>query len=151
MNSSDLINENLIDLEVEARTKEEVLEVVSRIAYEEGRVQDKDSYLRGLIERERDSTTGFGDGIAIPHAKIEQVMKPTITVIKLKDPVDWNALDNKPVQLIIALAVPLSQEGKLHLQLLARLSGELMEEDFKEALVSANTKEEIYNTITSVF
>lgn len=151
MDIADLINENLIELEHKASSKEEVLREVANVVYQAGRVKDRESYFYGLLEREKSATTGFGGEIAIPHAKIDEVIKPTITVIKLDSPVDWDAMDNNPVRLIIALAVPTHEEGNLHLKLLAALSEQLMEEDFKEALLTANTKLEIYNTIKSVF
>lgn len=151
MNSADLINEQLIYLDFEAFSKEHALKEVAQLVYQAGRVQDKESYFHGLLEREENATTGFGDGIAIPHAKIDQVIKPTIAIIKLKNPIDWKAMDDKPVRLIIALAVPAQEGGKLHLKLLAKLSEQLMEEEFKEALLSAGTKSEIYNTITGIF
>lgn len=151
MDIADLTNENLIELELKVSSKEDVLKEVARIVYQAGRVQNEESYFYGLLDREKSSTTGFGGAIAIPHAKIAEVIKPTIAVIKLYHPVDWNAMDDKPVKLIIALAVPTQEEGNLHLKMLASLSEQLMEEDFKEALLTANTKLEIYNTIKKVF
>lgn len=151
MNIANLINESLIELKNKASSKEEALKEVARLVYQAGRVQDKDSYFDGLLDREKAATTGFGGAIAIPHAKIDEVIKPTIAVIKLDQPVDWNAMDDQPVNFIIALAVPTYEEGKLHLQLLASLAEQLMEEEFKEALLSANTKQEIYSIIKNIF
>ncbi|WP_188455845.1 PTS sugar transporter subunit IIA [Virgibacillus oceani] len=151
MNNSELINESLIALNVRAKTKDEALKKVANIAFNAGRVKSAKNYLDGLMERENTSTTGFGGGIAIPHAKIDEVLKPTITVIKLKEAVEWKAMDDKPVQLLIALAIPTKQEGTLHLKLLAKLSENLMEEEFTDSLLSANTENEIYQTITSIF
>ncbi|ASN04296.1 PTS sugar transporter subunit IIA [Virgibacillus necropolis] len=151
MTEIDIINEDLIELNNCAPSKRDVLEDVARMVYQEGRVRDKEGYLNGLLEREANSTTGFGDGIAIPHAKIDGVIKPTIAVIKLKNPVEWEAMDNKPVKLIISLAVPSNQKGTLHLKLLANLSEHLMEDDFKRKLILADTKREIYKIITSIF
>lgn len=151
MDSTELINDHLIYLDSIALSKEHALKEVAQLVYQAGRVQDKDSYLQGLLEREKNATTGFGGGIAIPHAKIDEVIKPTIAVVKFKTPVDWDAMDNKPVRLIIALAVPAQEGGKLHLKLLAKLSEQLMEEDFKEALLSAKTKKELHKTVTGIF
>ncbi|PAV28314.1 hypothetical protein CIL05_16895 [Virgibacillus profundi] len=151
MNNSQLINKSLIELNVHAQTKNEALREVANIAYNAGRLESGESYLNGMLERENTSTTGFGGGVAIPHAKVDGVLEPTISVIKLKQAVEWNAMDDKPVQLLIALAVPKKQEGTVHLKLLAKLSENLMEEDFVDSLQSANTKEEILKTITSIF
>lgn len=151
MSENELINESLIKLNLTVNTKKEVLKAISNIVYEEGRVLSAQQYYQGLVEREDNSTTGFGDGIAIPHAKIKEVIKPTISIIKLNSPVEWKAMDGKPVHLIIALAVPDSQEGTMHLQLLAKLSESLMEEEFTNALLSAETSNDIYKIINSIF
>ncbi|GGB54646.1 PTS mannose transporter subunit IIAB [Virgibacillus dakarensis] len=151
MNYSELINEHLIDLNVKAKTKEDALREVANIAFNAGRVESAEAYLNGMMERENTSTTGFGGRIAIPHAKIDEVIKPTISVVKLEEAVDWQAMDDRPVQLLIALAVPTKQEGTVHLQLLAKLSENLMEDEFTGALLSADTENEIYQTITSIF
>ncbi|MBA4603787.1 PTS sugar transporter subunit IIA [Thermoactinomyces mirandus] len=147
----EIINESLIKLNFHANTKEDVLKEIADIAFNAKRVESAEAYFNGMLERERTSTTGFGGGIAIPHAKIDAILKPTISVIKLREAVDWEAMDDKPVQLIIALAVPANQEGTLHLQLLAKLSENLMEEKFTGSLLSAKTKNEIYQIITSIF
>lgn len=151
MNDTDLIKNELIEFDVKAETKEEALRKIAKIAYEAGRVQEQDSYFHGMMEREEEFTTGFGDGIAIPHAKLDVVNEPTICVIKLNKSIDWDAMDGQPVQLIIAMAVPTQHEGKMHLKLLATLSEQLMEEDFKEALLSACTKDDLYNIISKIF
>ena len=151
MNNSELINENLIELNVHAQTKNEALKKVANIVFNAGRVENGDNYLNGMLDRETISTTGFGGGVAIPHAKVDGVFEPTISVIKLKQAVEWDAMDDKPVQLLIALAIPRKQEGTVHLKLLAKLSENLMEEDFVDSLKSANTKKKILNTITSIF
>jgi|SRR5699024_1227803 len=151
LSSQDLINENLIRLDSLAKTKDESLKMISDIMLEEKRISSKKAYYQGMLEREKASTTGFGGGIAIPHAKIKEVIEPTISVIKLSTPVEWESLDNQPVELIIALAVPDSAEGTTHLQLLAKLSENLMEDDFVESLLNTNTKTGFNKLIKSIF
>ncbi len=151
MTNREVIDESLIKLSVHAKTKEDVLKEIAKIAFNAKRVDSAEAYLNGMLERESKSTTGFGSGIAIPHAKIDAILKPAISVIKLKEAVEWEAMDGKPVQLVIALAVPANQEGTLHLQLLAKLSENLMEERFTCSLLSAKTKNEIYQIITGMF
>lgn len=82
---------------------------------------------------------------------MEEVVQPAICVITLKDAIDWKAMDDKPVQLLIALAVPTEHEGSFHLKLLATLSENLMEDHFVQSLLSARTKHEILTTITGIF
>ncbi|MEK4298201.1 PTS sugar transporter subunit IIA [Oceanobacillus sp. FSL W8-0428] len=151
MNKSELINDSLIELNVEAQSKEEALKKVADLVLKAGCVKSAAAYYHGMMEREKNSTTGFGSGIAIPHAKMEEVVQPAICVITLKDAIDWKAMDNKPVQLLIALAVPTEHEGSFHLKLLATLSENLMEDHFVQSLLSARTKHEILTTITGIF
>lgn len=151
MELGDLITIDLIEFNVFASTKEEVLRKVATHLYKAGRVSDEEAYFQALVNRENATTTGFGKGIAIPHAKIEEVTLPTISVLKLNTPVEWDSLDDKPVNIVIALAVPSKAKGTIHLQLLAKLSEELMEDEFVEKLHKANSKDEIYQFITNVF
>ncbi|AOF48304.1 MAG: PTS sugar transporter subunit IIA [Tetragenococcus koreensis] len=150
MDNSELINDNLIELNVDAHSKKEALKKIAELVFKAGRVESATAYCNGMMEREATSTTGFGGGIAIPHAKLDEVIKPTISVIKLDKAVEWEAMDNEPVYFLIALAVPKKQEGNFHLKLLARLSENLMEESFVQSLLSARTKSEISKIITEI-
>lgn len=150
MNTSELINDRLVELHVDVQSKEEALQKVANLVFKAGCVESAEAYYKGMMERESTSTTGFGNGIAIPHAKINEVLRPAISVIKLEEAVEWKAMDDKPVQLLIALAVPTKYEGNFHLKLLARLSENLMEDDFINSLLSANTKNEILKTIAGI-
>ncbi|MGO1421391.1 PTS sugar transporter subunit IIA [Staphylococcus shinii] len=151
MNIESLINKDLIEIGFSAKSKERVLGEISQLVYKSGRVTNKRCYFEGLMERERNSTTGFGESIAIPHAKSKEVVQSTISIIRLKEPVEWKAMDGQPVKLIIALAIPQQEEGEMHLKILAKLSEQLMEEDFRTALLSANSKSELYTVIKSIF
>lgn len=151
MSNKDLINEKLIKLNIEANTKKEALKIISDIMYKEKRVSSAEAYYQGMLNREEVSTTGFGDGIAIPHAKIKEVTKPSISVIKLTNSIEWKSLDDQPVELIIALAVPEEEGDTTHLQLLAKLSENLMEEDFVESLLDTNTNEGFNDLIKNIF
>lgn len=151
MKTSELIDEKTVKLNVHVHTKEEALKEVAKVASEAGRVKNINSFYRGLIEREKQSTTGFGGGVAIPHAKIDDVIKPSIIVIKLAEPVEWGAMDDNPVQLLIALGIPTKYKDTLHLKLLAKLSENLMEEEFIHSLLSAKTEVEICMKVNSIF
>lgn len=85
----------------------------------------------------------------MPHAKSNVVTEPTIAIMKLNQPIEWNSLDGQPVQLVIALAVPIEHEGNLYLKILAKLSEMLMEEEFKDELLNASSREEIYQIIAN--
>ncbi|QZH76183.1 MAG: PTS sugar transporter subunit IIA [Erythrobacter sp.] len=102
-----------------------------------------------LEEREKLGSTGFGRGVAIPHARIPGIRRPIVAVIKLERPVDFGAADGLPVDLVIGLLSP-EQSGAAHLQALAAASRLVRDERMHDALVDAPNAEAIYSLITNV-
>ena len=103
-------------------------------------------YKSKVLERESLSTTGIGDGIAIPHAKTKAVKNPGLRSMVVKNGVDYDSLDGAPAKLFFMIAAPESANN-LHLEVLARLSTILMDEDFRESLINAKSKEEYLKLI----
>jgi fructose-specific phosphotransferase system IIA component len=101
--------------------KDHVLRFLAITGYEAGLVQNRKALLDGLLRRERIMSTGVGDGIALPHAAIPDVEDAAVLLVRLADPVDFEAIDNMPVDIILAMILPEGQTH-LHLQLLAGLS-----------------------------
>nr|WP_238157790.1 PTS sugar transporter subunit IIA [Lacticaseibacillus chiayiensis] len=91
-----------------------------------------------LIAREDESSTGFGNGVAIPHAKVNGLTEPFVGVVTFNQPVAWDSLDGQPVSIAIVLVMP-DQNGadKLHLKMLSKLARKLMDDDFIKALKDA--------------
>jgi len=131
----------------EVETKEECLKELSYQAQVLGIASDKEKILAGFFVREEECTTGFGGGLAIPHTKCEAVLHPGILFFKSRKGMDWQAFDDKPVYAAIALLVPASNEGNLHLSLLSSLSRKLINKEFKEKLLYAENKETVYEII----
>lgn len=102
---------------------------------------DKEIYKKGIYAREALSTTGIGDGIAIPHAQNEAVSAPGLSAMVVKSGVDYDSLDQQPAKLFFMIAVP-QTGGNEHLQILAMLSTMLMDTTFKDHLINASTSEE---------
>lgn len=150
MNIRDLINSNLINLSLKVNTKTEVLKEVANMIDQDNRLNSKQQYYDKLIEREEQFSTGLGYGIAIPHAKTKAVKKPTMTVIKLDRSIEWKAIDDNPVKLVIGLAVPEEQGANTHLKIISKLSMNLMEKEFRDKLMSAKNKMEILNLMDLV-
>ena len=107
----------------------------------QGNLNDQDVYKQGIYAREELSTTGIGEGIAIPHAQSEAVNAPGLATMVVKDGVDYQSLDNQPAKLFFMIAVP-KTGGNEHLQILAMLSQMLMDTDFKDSLINAQSVEE---------
>lgn len=81
-----------IQFDTEAKTQKEAFHVIAHAAYEAGYVKDENAYFEGMCEREKEATTGFQDGIAIPHSKHATCIKPGIFLVKFEHPIAWNAL-----------------------------------------------------------
>ena len=109
-------------------------------------LNDQDVYKQGIYAREELSTTGIGEGIAIPHAQSEAVNAPELATMVVKDGVDYQSLDNQPAKLFFMIAVP-KTGGNEHLQILAMLSQMLMDTDFKDSLINAQSVEEFMDLI----
>lgn len=143
MDITTMLNENTVELGVDLKSKEEVISYITEILDKEKRITSKEDTFKGYVEREGQCTTGIGFGIAVPHCKVESIVNPTIVYLTLKSPIDWQALDDKPVNVVIGLAIPKKDEGTLHLEILSRLASNLMEDEFKDSLFSMTNKNDL--------
>jgi PTS system, fructose subfamily, IIA component len=143
MNITKMITVNTVEFNLNLKTQREVLEKITEILFKDNRISDKEETLKGYIDREKECTTGIGFGLAIPHCKAESVIEPTIVCLKLNEAVDWNSLDEEPVNIIMGLAIPKKYEGTLHLEILGRLASNLMEDDFKYSLFNIDDKNKL--------
>ena len=106
-----------------------------------GRISDEEAYRRQVYAREEESTTGIGEGIAIPHGKCDAVKKPGLAAMVIPGGVDFDSLDGEPVTLLFLIAAP-NTEDNVHLDVLSKLSMMLMDEEFTKSLRDAKTPEE---------
>ena len=140
MRVRDLLVADSIDLNGQATGKEDVINKMVDLMMKRGNISDRETYLKGVFAREEESTTGIGDGIAIPHCKSGAVKAPGLAAMVLKDGVEYDALDGQPVHLIFLIAAP-NTEDNVHLEVLSRLSTLLMDEKFVNTLKNAPSKE----------
>lgn len=125
-------------------SKKRCLETVANfIAHEAYGVTAEDVFKR-LIERERLGSTGIGNGIAIPHCRIPNLTQVVGALVSLDHPIDFEAIDDQPVDLIFVLLVP-EESFSEHLETLATLAGLFNEETFCSALRAADSNEQLYN------
>lgn len=110
---------------------------------------DPDGVFESLEEREKLGSTGFGRGVALPHARIEGINRPVAVLLKLEAPVDFDAADDMPVDLVIGLLSPVNA-GATHLHALAAVSRMMRDEATHEALSAAASAEAIYAMISNV-
>ncbi|NLK95938.1 MAG: PTS transporter subunit EIIA [Clostridiales bacterium] len=146
MRITDLLKKEGIALNVNVSSKEEAINSLVDLMYASGNLNDKEEYKKKVLERESLSTTGIGDGIAIPHAKTTAVKAPGLSSMVVPSGVDYDSLDGAPSKLFFMIAAPESANN-LHLEVLARLSTILMDENFRESLINAKSKEEYLKLI----
>lgn len=146
MKVRDLLSKDSIELNGVAGSKKEVITKMVDLMVKQGNIADREAYEKGVLAREEESTTGIGDGIAIPHCKSDAVKKPGLAAMVLPDGVEYDSLDGQPANLIFLIAAP-NTEDNVHLTVLARLSELLMDPDFVSALRAAKTKEEFLSVI----
>ena len=104
MNVSEVLKKERIALDLEAKSKEEALAALTELLYKSGVLADRDGFMKDVLGREEVSTTGIGNGIAIPHGKSANVSETSVAVAKLKNEVEWQSVDDKPVKFIVLLA-----------------------------------------------
>ncbi|MGN8773199.1 PTS fructose transporter subunit IIABC [Candidatus Weimeria sp. HCP3S3_B5] len=146
MRVKDLLSPECIELSGKASDKADVIRQMVDLMVRRGNISDREAYEKGVFAREEESTTGIGDGIAIPHCKSDAVKAPGLAAMVLPDGVEFDALDGQPVHLIFLIAAP-NTEDNVHLEVLARLSELLMDSDFIDALLHAGSKEEFLAVI----
>lgn len=147
MELSNLTSEKQIKLNLKCRTKREVIEELAKLLFEQGKINSIEVYINDVLEREKEYSTGIGQGIAIPHGKSDGVNEAAIA-IGTCDNIDWGSLDNKPVKFIILIAVPKSGAERDHLLILAKIAENLMDNMFTKNLLEAKSEAEIYNLIS---
>lgn len=104
---------------------------------------DKEEVLQEIEKRERLSTTGFGNGFAIPHGKSSQIHTPIVVLMKTEQELEWESLDGQPVSLIFLLIVPMEKGEAIHLKLLSRLSYHLMDKKIQQQFKEAETRDDL--------
>jgi PTS system fructose-specific IIC component len=142
----DLLQKEGINLGFNNMSKNQCIDQLVNLMYNTGNIENKEIYKKAILDREALSTTGIGDGIAIPHGKSSTVKKASLVAAVCRRGIDYNSLDGEPAKLFFMIAVPESGDD-LHLEVLARLSTILMDNQFKEKLINCTNKEEFLKLI----
>ncbi|MBY6930969.1 PTS fructose transporter subunit IIABC [Clostridium botulinum] len=142
----DLLKKQGIELNFNPSSKNECIEKLVNLMDKTGNLNNKEEYKKAIIAREAQSTTGIGEGIAIPHGKTNAVNKASLAAAVCKKGVDYDSLDGAPANLFFMIAVP-DNSDNLHLEVLARLSTILMDEKFRETLINCEDKDQFLKLI----
>ena len=143
---TEILKPDCIKVPLEATNKQEAIYELVELLCDQCDIAAVDELKRAVWDRETTRTTGIGHSIAIPHGKTTGCPELCMAMGRPAQPLDFGAIDNKPVELIFLLASPLDQTGP-HIQALARISQMLTQQDIRTAMLTAETAEDIYRLI----
>lgn len=147
MRLADVLREEYILTDLNSREKNELLdEMVSDLSSRAGSL-DRGVVLSALLERERLGTTGIGHGVAIPHGKVKGLSEMKVFFGRSRRGVDFHSMDNLPVYIFFVIIAP-ENSAAAHLKILAIISNLLKSQDFRNRLMRAESRSEIYRIIT---
>ena len=142
MKIKDILSPESMIMELKATNKEDAIKEMADLEVATDIVNDEDAFIKSIWDRENESTTGIGGGIAMPHARNKSINKARVLFAKSKEGIDYNSLDGQPVHLFFMITAPAGADNT-HLQALAKLSGLLIDPDLVEKLKATKTPEEV--------
>ncbi|ETA75022.1 fructose-specific PTS transporter subunit EIIC [Ligilactobacillus equi] len=142
LNPADILEEQNIKVGVKVNSRNEALQFLAEMAKEQGLATDSEKVYNAYLKREQESTTGMTDGFSIPHAQSDTIKKSKMLILKLNKPIDWNSLDNKPVDVVISFLIPQEDKSE-HLEYLSNTAKLLTHKDFVDKIHAAKTPKEI--------
>ena len=146
MKITNFISKKSIALNVHPSDKNEAIDMLVDLLMTAGTIRDKAIVKRDILRREAQGSTGLANGLATPHAQDDSVKKPSISVITVPEGVNFNSLDGKPARLLILFAAP-DKAGDEAMTNMGKFAVLLMDDDFKEALIKAETPADIIRII----
>lgn len=141
----ELFSRDATALDVKAKDKDAVINKLVDLQFTHGNITDKEAYKKAIYAREAEFSTYVGEGIAVPHAKTEVVTAPSLAVVRLTEPIQYNEDDEDKSKLFFMIAAPMN--GNLHVDMLARMMSLLANEDFVAKLNAAKTPQEFLDLI----
>ena len=144
MKLTEIVVQKAISPTLGVRTRDEVIGALMDLLVEAGEVStdDRDDFVKAVIKRDNRGSTGFGNGVAVPHLKQASVKKVVVAIANVSDGIDFNALDGNPVHSIFLLLSP-EDQPELHLEAMEAVFGSLSQETFRRFLRQATTVKEI--------
>ncbi len=146
MRITELLDKRSISLDAAPADKKATLDLAVELMANSGKLSDVEKYRAQVYAREKESTTGIGEGIAIPHGKCDAVKAPGLAAMVIRNGVEYDSLDGEPVTLLFLIAAPNTKEN-VHLDVLSKLSVMLMDENFTASLRNAKSVNEFLQII----
>lgn len=144
MEIKDIIDTKIMGVDLEGITKDDAINVMARILFDAGYINDLQSYKDDIYYRETLGKTGIGNYIAIPHGLSKSVVKNGIAIGKFKNEIPWESIDGKGVRVVCLFSVQDGDNaGNEHLKMLATIAGKLADDDVVQTLLDARTIEDI--------
>ena len=144
-----LTSPELVILDSDSCSKEEAIKELTDMLYIAGRTDAPECMEEAIWAREAVYSTGLGHGFAIPHCKTDSVKSNSIGILKLKNPIDWKSIDGNPVKFVILLAIRESDKNNSHLRIFSKLARKLIDDDFRETLLKAQSSEIILSSLAN--
>ena len=147
--AKELFSEDHIYIDENSTTQDEAFKFIASIAKKHGYVKSEEDFYHGLQKREKEATTGFNDGIAIPHSKNSTVISPGVFLIKFKNPIEWDSLDGKKITTAFALIIP-EDGAENHLKILSTIAKELIDDNFRNTVIKETDSQKLYNLVKGI-
>jgi len=145
---SDILNVDCTEIDVSVSSKKKLLEYLGQLISSQLSASSADDIFDRLLNRERLGSTGIGEGIAIPHCRLKECDKAFGVLLRLQQPIDFDAIDRQPVDLVFALLVP-EEATDEHLQTLSMLAQKFSQPEYRDALRNAPDSNFLYQRATS--
>lgn len=146
---AELLNDSLIQRELKGKTKKEVIEELLDLMVSTGKIKSKALALKDCMERENYLSTGFENGLAVPHAKTEAVTELVLAFGISKNGIEFDTLDGKPAHFIFLLLSPVDESGP-HIKILAQITRQFQDTNIRDKILAANSTEEFLNIFQSI-
>jgi PTS system nitrogen regulatory IIA component len=144
----DFIDPQRIVLDLDTTSRKRLFEHIATVSSSGLESVTEDCILKTITERERIGSTGLGHGIAVPHGRIENLGQPVISVIRLRQAIDYDAPDDEPVWLAVGLLVP-ADASETHLRLLSLLVARFQDREFVQSMKSCHSREQVKDLFNS--
>lgn len=144
-----MIDKRLVFVDSNIKNKDELLQFIADAAYQLKRVDNIEECYKAFLAREHVISTGIGSGIAIPHATSEHILRPSLVFVRLKNPIEFQSIDDEPVSLVFAILLPAGDYEFLHLNTLSKIAGLMLDQTAKDIFSNADEKE-IYAVLKDI-
>lgn len=142
-----LIEKELICLDIDESNKQNIIDNLSEVAFQNEKINDLDAYRNTVYKREKEFSTALGYLVAVPHGQSDGVNEPFVVFGRCKKKILW---DENEVKLIFMIGVPLQNRDRLHMKILANISRKLIDDTFRESLLSAQNQDEIFDILSQI-